>query len=89
MQSDTSQLADELQRLWSEFEKLIGVARAAVSEHTEDIAGQVRGGLDQVRDNLRDRARAADDYVRDNAWSFIAMAAAAGLLLGIMLPRRK
>jgi len=31
----------------------------------------------------------ADGYVRDNTWAAIAVAAAAGVLIGVLLARRK
>jgi ElaB/YqjD/DUF883 family membrane-anchored ribosome-binding protein len=39
-------------------------------------------------DKTKDAAKATDEYVRDNPWQAVGIAAAAGLVLGILISRR-
>ena len=41
-----------------------------------------------VTDSARQYAGATDDYVRNNPWQALGLAAAGGLLVGILLARR-
>jgi ElaB/YqjD/DUF883 family membrane-anchored ribosome-binding protein len=89
MREDSARLVAELQQLWNEFENLVGIARAAVSEQADELGGQVRDGVDRARAELRQRARHVDGYVRENAWAAIAVAAAAAFVIGVLVPRRR
>jgi len=39
-------------------------------------------------DKTKDAAKVADEYVRDNPWQAVGIAAAAGLVLGVLISRR-
>ena len=39
-------------------------------------------------DKTKDAAKATDEYVRDNPWQAVGIAAAAGLVLGVLISRR-
>ena len=39
-------------------------------------------------DKTKDAAKAADVYVRENPWQAVGIAAAAGLVLGVLISRR-
>ena len=39
-------------------------------------------------DKTKDAAKAADEYVRENPWQAVGIAAAAGLVLGVLISRR-
>ena len=39
-------------------------------------------------DKTKETAKAADDYVRENPWQAVGIAAAAGLVLGVLISRR-
>ena len=41
-----------------------------------------------VVDKTKDAAKATDEFVRDNPWPAVGIAAAAGLVLGILISRR-
>lgn len=41
-----------------------------------------------VLDKTRDTAKATDEYVRENPWQAVGIAAAAGLVLGVLISRR-
>jgi ElaB/YqjD/DUF883 family membrane-anchored ribosome-binding protein len=65
----------------------------------EEIRGRVEATVRTARERLssleeeareitREAVDTADDYVRNNPWQAIAIAAAAGLVLGALLSRR-
>lgn len=73
-----SNLHDEdISRLRQRVESSIGQAKSAADE-----------GLDSAMRGARTAAQGADAYVRENPWTAVAVAAAAGLLLGSLLTRR-
>ena len=39
-------------------------------------------------DKTKDAAKATDEYVRENPWQAVGIAAAAGLVLGVLISRR-
>ena len=39
-------------------------------------------------DKTKDAAKSTDEYVRDNPWQAVGIAAAAGLVLGVLISRR-
>jgi ElaB/YqjD/DUF883 family membrane-anchored ribosome-binding protein len=41
-----------------------------------------------VVDKTKDAAKATDEYVRENPWQAVGIAAAAGLVLGVLISRR-
>src|SRR5918997_77564 len=66
----------------------IGVAR----ERIQDSLHQAKVKLAEAEAVLLERAKQAtrytDDYVHENPWSAIGVAAAIGLLLGLLISRR-
>jgi ElaB/YqjD/DUF883 family membrane-anchored ribosome-binding protein len=74
-----SQLADDLRRLKALLE--IG--------QLPDEAGVRARWQRWAVDSTRNAARATDDYVRESPWIFLACAAAAGLVLGLLLARSR
>jgi ElaB/YqjD/DUF883 family membrane-anchored ribosome-binding protein len=82
-----------------EAETLLKQAAKESGEKATDLRSQVETKLraaklklqelqDEAIDNAKAAARATDDYVHDNPWQAIGVAAAIGLLLGLVLGRR-
>ena len=66
----------------------IAAARAR-AEDTLRAAKEKLAGLDgEVMDHAKDAARATDEYVHDHPWGAVAIAAVAGLLVGVLIARR-
>ena len=42
----------------------------------------------EMLDRIKDAARATDDYVHEHPWHAVGIAAAAGLLLGVVIAKR-
>jgi ElaB/YqjD/DUF883 family membrane-anchored ribosome-binding protein len=59
----------------------VKIALAAAKSALSDGAAQVRGQARQV-------TKTTDNYVRDNPWQVVGIAAAVGIVLGMMMTRR-
>jgi ElaB/YqjD/DUF883 family membrane-anchored ribosome-binding protein len=64
------------------------VLRERVRDNLRVARDKLADADETVRTHARKVAYATDDYVHDNPWSSIGMAAAVGLLIGILLGRR-
>lgn len=74
----TSDSADSaIQELYARVQENVGQARESLA----DIEASVRA-------NARRAAAVTDDYVHDNPWHSVGLAAAAGMLVGLLLARR-
>lgn len=90
-------LIDKLQALVAEAETVMG---GAVSEHSADALSNIRDRFNVARDHLgefydtaKDRvvagAKSTDTVIRTNPYQSIAIAAGVGLLVGVLLGRRR
>ena len=97
--ASTRTLIDDLRAVVAEAEALIaataGEAGARASELRDRAAesvGKARARLDEMEEDVAARAKAATAeatrYVRDNPLQSVGIAAAVGILVGLMLRRR-
>jgi len=63
-------------------------ARARVQESLRAARNKLEGIDGEMLDRVKQAAGATDDYVRDHPWGAVGIAAAAGLLVGVMIARR-
>lgn len=91
--------ARDVRNQLSEAEFMLGQVGRASGERASDLLSQVEGRLRSAADAVQgiqrdaiDRARAAgrvaDDYVTDNPWRMVGVAAALGLVVGVLFGRR-
>ena len=89
-------LIDDLHQLVAEAEKMMG---DSISEHSQEALGILRARLHSAQERLvemgeyaRKRviagAKSTDECIRANPYQSLAVAAGAGLILGILLSRR-
>ena len=92
-------LMANLRRVMADAEDLLAATVDVSSTGVDELRERARKNLSQAReqmldieDEVRARARRAasmtDDYVHENPWASVGMAAAAGMLLGLLLGRR-
>lgn len=67
----------ELQKMRSKAENILKSTRDQLKETSEKMVDKTK--------ELKDKA---DTYVHDNPWTGVAIGAAAGLVLGVLLSRR-
>lgn len=64
----------------------------AATNRVEEAMAKGKEGLSELGqtlvDTTKDYARVTDRYVHDNSWKAIGMAAAFGLIIGMLLHRR-
>ena len=65
---------------------------SAAREKVQDTLDRARAGLgdfeDVVMDTGRQAARATDEFVQANPWRAVGIAAAVGLVVGLLISRR-
>lgn len=97
--SAKADLAENLRRVVSDAEDLLDATagnadgkfselRARARENLSRARARLADADDALRDGARRAANATDDYVHDNPWSSMGVAAAVGLLIGVLLGRR-
>ena len=66
----------------------IAAARARAEETLKSARQRLTGIDDSVTTQAKEAVRTADQYVREHPWQTAGIAAAAGLLLGVIISRR-
>jgi ElaB/YqjD/DUF883 family membrane-anchored ribosome-binding protein len=93
------QLVSNLRRVVADAEELLAATAGQADSRLADLRDRAKESLVLAREKLadigaagRERARqvadATDDYVHDNPWTSIGVAAAVGMLIGVLLGRR-
>lgn len=91
---------DDLRDLIAQAEQMLhslgsqtGEAAQHLRERVEATVRSARARLSSIEDDARaltdQAADTADQYVRRNPWGAVAIAAAAGLIVGALLSRRR
>lgn len=97
--SSQDQLLDEFQALVQDTERLLqhsaglaGEQAEALREQISNSLGRARSTLNNAEEALHERGKAALDategYVQTHPWQTLGIAAAVGLLLGMLISRR-
>ena len=92
-------LVDDFATVLAEAEDMLTRAANETGEKARDLRAQVETKLlraklrlQELEADARERTKAAarmtDDYVHDNPWQAIGIAAAVGLLVGMLVSRR-
>jgi ElaB/YqjD/DUF883 family membrane-anchored ribosome-binding protein len=92
-------MVDEFSAVLTEAEDMLKRASTETGERAKDLRSQVEAKLlnaklrmqelqGQAIDRAKDTARATDDYVHDHPWQAIGIAAAVGVVVGLLMNRR-
>jgi ElaB/YqjD/DUF883 family membrane-anchored ribosome-binding protein len=98
-QVPANQLIDDLTAVIRDAESLLRATAAQTGDKVEEIRSRAeetvrnaKARLAGVEEQAIERARVlagdADEYVRGNPWQAVAIAAGAGLLIGLLMSRR-
>jgi ElaB/YqjD/DUF883 family membrane-anchored ribosome-binding protein len=93
------QLVADLKAVVVDAEELLRATKDAAGERVsaararaEATIGKARAKLasidDMVVERAKDAVKTTDDYVHEHPWNAVGMAAAAGLVVGILLARK-
>ena len=99
IQETRDQIVDQFSSVLSEAESLLSKATHETGEKARDLRSQAEARLlsaklklqelqGQAVDRAKDAARVTDDYVHENPWQAIGIAAAVGLVAGLLISRR-
>jgi ElaB/YqjD/DUF883 family membrane-anchored ribosome-binding protein len=90
--TDMQTLVKDAQSLLTAAASLTGVKADELRERGMRMLDAALGKSGQYKDQAmvkgKELARTADVYVKDNPWRTVAVAAGAGLLLGVLLGRK-
>ena len=92
-------LVSDLKVLIADIEELLRATAGQVGEKAVVARERIQASLAVTKDKLADAeralmektkvaARAADAYVHEHPWSAVGIAAAAGIVLGMLISRR-
>jgi ElaB/YqjD/DUF883 family membrane-anchored ribosome-binding protein len=98
-EASTRTLIEDLRAVVAEAEKLIAASADDANEragdfrhHASESIGKARAKLEELEVDVAARAKAAAEqaasYVRDNPLQSVGIAAAVGIVVGLMLGRR-
>jgi len=98
-QVPANQLIDDLTAVIRDAESLLRATAAQTGDKVQEIRSRAeetvrnaKARLAGVEEQALERARVlagdADEYVRGNPWQAVAIAAGAGLLIGLLMSRR-
>lgn len=99
IETTRDQIVDQFSSVISEAESLLSKATHETGEKARDLRSQAEARLlsaklklqelqGQAVDRAKDAARATDDYVHENPWQAIGVAAAIGMIAGLLISRR-
>lgn len=99
-QASTQQLLDDFDKLVRDSEALLrslatvsGEKALSVRESLEENLRSAKTRVREIQESAMDKAsgaaREADTYVRDNPWTAIGVAAAVGVVVGVILTSRR
>jgi len=90
--ADLRQFGSDLERLMGQAKSLTGDGAVVARDQLERAVTKAQRSLGAARESATDRAHVARDraerFVRDEPWTAIAIAAAAGVLVALLLSRR-
>ena len=98
-ESGREKLVDDFSAVLAEAEEMLKRAANETGDKARDLRSQVETKLlraklslqeleGQAVDHAKAAARATDDYVHDNPWQAIGIAAAVGVVVGLLMNRR-
>ncbi len=94
------QLVQDFNKVVSDTEALLRAMASVPGEKTAALRSSVEANLSAAKQRVRElqgaavekttaAARATDEYVHDNAWAAIGIAAAVGLIIGLVISDRR
>ncbi len=97
--SDQEQLVSDIKSTIAEAEDVLQATAEQVGDKFTALRARVQERLRGARERLADAeaalvattraaARATDDYVHESPWTAVGVAAAVGLLVGLLIGRR-
>ena len=83
-----SDMEDYLRATASQTGEKIGAIRERLQDQMQRAKERLADTREVVVDKTKEAARATDDYVHENPWHAVGVAAAVGLVIGLLIGRR-
>lgn len=84
----TDHMLDDLRSLLSDVEALLRATADQAGPHVQEARERAEESLRSARERLEGAGRQLDAQVREHPWAAVGVAAAIGLVLGILLGRK-
>ena len=88
MEAAPDKLMDELRAVIADAEELLKVTADQGGAKVAEVRARTEESLRAARARLEDAGRKLDDQVREHPWTAVGIAAAIGLIVGILVGRK-
>ena len=88
MEAAGDKLIEEFREVVAAAEELLNATSGGDAERIQEMRGRTEEALRKVRARMEGAGRQLEQQVRDNPFAAVGIAAAAGLVLGILLARK-
>jgi len=88
MEAPADRLMDELRAVIADAEELLRATADQAGPKVQEVRARAEESLRNAREHLQGAGRQLDSQVRENPWAAVGIAAAVGLLAGILLSRK-
>jgi len=88
MEAAGDKLIEEFREVVAAAEELLNATSGGDAERIREMRGRTEEALRKVRARMEGAGRQLEQQVRDNPFAAVGIAAAAGLVLGILLARK-
>jgi len=88
MEAAGDKLIEEFREVVAAAEELLNATSGGDAERIREMRGRTEEALRKVRARMEGAGRQLEQQVRDNPLAAVGIAAAAGLVLGILLARK-
>jgi ElaB/YqjD/DUF883 family membrane-anchored ribosome-binding protein len=88
MEAPADRFMDELRNVIANAEELLRVTADQAGPKVQEVRARAEESLRAAREQLQGAGKQLDAHVRENPWAAVGVAAAIGLLAGILLSRK-
>ncbi len=88
MEAPADRFMDELRNVIADAEELLRVTADQAGPKVQEVRARAEESLRSAREQLQGAGKQLDTHVRENPWAAVGVAAAIGLLAGILLSRK-
>jgi ElaB/YqjD/DUF883 family membrane-anchored ribosome-binding protein len=88
MEAPADRFMDELRNVIADAEELLRVTAGEAGPKVQEVRARAEESLRNAREHLQGAGRQLDSHVRENPWAAVGIAAAIGVLAGILLSRK-
>ena len=88
MDAPADKLMDELRAVINDAEELLRITADQSGPKIQEVRARAEESLRAAREHLQGAGRQLDAQIRENPWAAVGIAAAVGLLAGVLLSRK-